>query len=64
MLQLSYIETAGKSDLLLKSDLKDGVSALLFANDQIHQTFGSGHHQHICMACCGNDVGVSELMCW
>lgn len=31
----SYVQTAGKSDLSLKSDLKDAVSTLFFASDQI-----------------------------
>ena len=39
------VQTAGKSDLFLKSELKDRLSALLFASDQIG--FVSWYHHHL-----------------
>ena len=30
-------------------------------SDRIHVSW---HHHHICMSCCGNDVGVCNSICW
>lgn len=53
------VQTAGESDVFLKSDLRVRLSTLLFVSDQ-DRISASTHHRHICMCCSGNNVGVSH----
>lgn len=55
------VQTAGESDALLKSDPRGRLSTLSFVRDQ-DRISACTHHQHICMCCSGNNVGVSHCV--
>lgn len=52
---LLYAQTEGKSDLFLKSDLKDPNLSMWLDCSFVYR-----HHQLICIGCFGNYVGVSH----
>ena len=60
-----YVLTAGKSDWFLKLHLKDGVSALFIACDQIRFSDPDITNILALTGCYGSNVGVSNsICCW
>ncbi len=56
-----FVQTAGKSDLLIKLGVKTDCTIICRWSDRI---FMSRHHQPICMGWCGDDLGVSNYVRW